>query len=320
MPKIVFSLIFSLLFAVLITFFPWEILRNNNQIFVDIQNYVYRIEATRQYGLTYFNVGETWIDYLKNEYLWILILSLIASSKLNPFLALKLISLFSAFVYHRFLSQGIGNVLAFIFLLNPITISLINSQVRSAFAFSLFLLALMIFKRPKLIYGTIPFLVFIHSAMFLIVVLYIVLQWFANHCRRTPQFKVFMVACGAIFVAIFVSKFIPPIMSLLEDRRNTLEYENSSILYVIFWLIWGGMLIEARRRKLTDDWKYLFAIMICVSVPVMTAMGFPGFRFLSMAFPLVMISLPKLGFWRQAFACLAWVYYQAILFDYWIIA
>jgi hypothetical protein len=315
--RIVISTWPSILFSLLIVFVDWEQIRGSK--FPDIPNYVHKIDAIRWIGVDYFYLGETWIDYLKNEYVWFLVLYLIAKSYLDPFLALKIISAFSAFVYHRFLAAGIGNVLASIFLLNPITIDLLSSQLRGAFAFSFFLVAVMLLRRRIMFYGAVPLLGFVHSAMFVFGCLFFASSWFANIRRLNAQYKVFIVAVLAVGFAFLIAFIAPLILSAIGDRRSFDEADNKSTLYVAFWLIWGVMLVVSIRPNMEINWAYLFAIAICVSVPVMTIFGFPGFRLLALSLPVILLSLTKLPTPWQFLAGVGMILYQVVLFTYWIV-
>ena len=306
----------SVLFCLLIVLVDWEQVRGDK--FPDILNYVYKIDAIRLLGVEYFYLGETWIDYLKNEYAWFFMLYLIAKSSLDPFFALKIISGFSAFVYHRFLATGVGNVLAFILLLNPITIDLLSSQLRGAFAFSLFLVAVMLLRRRVFFFATIPFLGYIHSAMFVLGSLFFASHWLANLRGLKTQQKIFIAVGFAASFAALISIIVPFILSTIGDRRSLEGVGNKSTLYVAFWLIWGVMLVVSIRSRLDIDWAYLFAIVICVSVPVMTILGFPGFRLLALSLPIVLLSLARLAANQRVFAGLGLILYQAVLFYYWI--
>ena len=316
MLKSVYNLLASLLFAAIFISIPWEDLRGYP--FVDLLNYLKTINEVRQYGFEYYDLGETWIDYLKNEYLWYLLTWIIATSSLEPLVALKMISAFCAFIYHRYLAVSIGNALAFLFLMNPISITLLGEQLRSAFAFSLLLLALMLFKRPQPIFITIPFLLFIHSAMIPLSMLFAATRWLADHRDLRPAFKALLVVFAAIAVALFVTKIVPALLVSIGDRRDVTTFEVQSLAYVAFWIVWGAMLVDAAGASLTDDWRYLFAVFITVSIPAMAILGFPGFRLLALAVPIILSTLPKLGQQRRFIAGLSFVLYQIILFDYWI--
>jgi hypothetical protein len=306
----------SVAFSFLIVLVDWEQIRGSR--FPDIPNYVYKIDAIRWLGIDYFYLGETWIDYLKNEYVWFFVLYLIAKSSLDPYLALKIISAFSAFIYHRFLAAGAGNVLAFILLLNPITIDLLSSQLRGAFAFSLFLAAVMLLRRQAIFVAGVPVFGLVHSAMFPLGYLFLASHWLAN-LRSLKVLQKALIAAGlAVGFAVLISIFAPMVTSAIGDRRSFEDVENKSVLYVTFWLIWGVMLIASARLRMDADWAYLYAIAICVSVPVMTVLGFPGFRLLALSLPIVFLSLMKLSPNQRIPVGAVAVLYQAALFYYWV--
>ena len=300
----------------LIVLVDWEGVRGNQ--FPDVANYLYKIETIRWRGVEYFFIGETWIDYLKNEYAWFFFLYLIAKSSLDPILALKIVSGFCAFVYHRFLANGIGNILAFVFLLNPIIIDLLASQMRGAFAFSIFLVAVMLVRHRMLFYAVTLVLCFVHSAMFVLSPIYFTSHWLANIRGLKVQQKIIIAAGLAVGFALLIVTFAPIAMSTIGDRRNYDDASIKSVLYVTFWLAWGVMLIFSMRSRLDIDWAYLYAIFICVSVPIMTVLGFPSFRLLAISLPVVLLRFKLLAPKLQLVAGSGMLLYQVILFGYWI--
>jgi hypothetical protein len=306
----------SAVFSLVIVLVDWEQIRGSS--FPDIPNYVYKIDAIRWLGIDYFYLGETWIDYFKNEYAWFFVLYLIAKSSLDPLLALKIISGFSAFIYHRFLSIGAGNAMAFIFLLNPITIDLLSSQLRGAFAFSLLLAAVMLLRRQAFFFAGIPFLGLIHSAMFALGYLFLASHWLANFRSLSVRQKALIAAGLAAGFAVLISTIVPLVTLEIGDRRSFEGVETKSVLYVTFWLIWGVMLIVLARPRMDINWAYLYAIVICVSVPLMTILGFPGFRFLTLSLPIVFLSLTKLAPDQRILIGAGVILYQVVLFYYWI--
>jgi hypothetical protein len=132
------------------------------------------------------------------------------------------------------------------------------------------------------------------------------------------QQKAFIAAGLAVSFAVVISVVAPVVTSTIGDRRNFEDVENKSVLYVAFWLIWGVMLIASARSRMDADWAYLYAIVICVSVPVMTVLGFPGFRLLALSLPIVFLSLMKLSPNQRIPVGTGLVLYQAALFYYWI--
>lgn len=306
----------SFIFGIFIAFFPWEIVRHT-ELFIDLRNYVDRIEDIRVYGFYYIDLGSTWVDYFKNEYVWFLIIYIISNSFLDPLFALKLISSFCGFVYHKYLASSVGNTLAFILLLNPIAIGLINAQIRSALAFSVFLLLITVINNKKLRVVMLPIVIFIHSGMLFILATYIFTVQISKAYVLSPVQKIVIVAISAFIAALLLNAIVPEVLESIDDRRLYIQYSIVSASYVAFWVFWSFILIVSYNEHLQFDWPYYYGVFICLSVPTMVIIGFPGFRLFAMSLPIVFMCLPKLAINNYRTAIVSICLYQVLQFYYW---
>lgn len=165
---------FSLLYAALIIWFPWEELRGSE--FSDIANYLRRVERIRLYSLDYFDFGDSILSMLSSEFAWSWLTAIFLNLGFTGEGFLMVMSGFSAFVASWFLARRVGGLAAMIMLLNPISIDLYASQIRSAVAFSVFLLAVSIvgsgMPRKAASAGLMVFTFFVHASMPLLLAVY----------------------------------------------------------------------------------------------------------------------------------------------------
>jgi hypothetical protein len=317
----------SLVFALTMTAVPWTELKPN--AFPDIENYREIIENLAYYGDDYYEIGMSWIDRLKAEYLWFWLMNLIATSGIEPSVAFDFITAFSSFVYHRYLANKIGNVLAFVLLFNPIVIDLLREQLRSALAFSIFLLAFLLTKRRKIQYLIFAPTFYIHSSMAANVILFQLSDFMSGMQRISSTQKALLAAAVALVFAWALVVVAPSIMDSVTDRRYayvaTLDtYGDSrlyrySLAYLSFWILLGLLLVVATlHSKAVVNWSYIFSIVICFGVPIAELGGFPSFRFIALAFPLIIASV---AYEEKGYDILGYVAlgtYQVLQFNYWL--
>ena len=130
----------AVLFALFIVFFPWVAIRGDE--FEDVVNYATRIYMLRDFGMHYFIWEDSIFGWLKFEFLWFKMLVFASQMDIHPLVFVKTITAISAFLTYQFLCRYLGIGWSFVVLTNPITIDLLSSQIRSAFAFSLLLTAI----------------------------------------------------------------------------------------------------------------------------------------------------------------------------------
>ena len=310
------SVSWSVLFALIIGLFVSDYV--NSAAGSDIWNYMTTVDELSWDGFSYLGRETQWIDYFKNEYIWFLIMYSFSSLWITTAVAFKLVSAISAFIVHRFISARVGLVLATLFLLNPILLDLICAQVRSGFAFALFLLVVSFNTRKLVLWLAIPILALIHSAMFVICPLYFVFSHFRQK-RAATDWKEVIFAIGLGFVLAYIlAVSVPQMMVILHDRRSQIVVENVTLAYVAFWFLFGVALALSFKRTKAFSGEYLFSICILIFAPTLVFFDFSGFRFISLAYPVVVGSCGQL-YTKQKYSMLGLLgLYQIVLYSYWI--
>lgn len=309
----------SSIFALTIFFTPWADIKGGG--FEDIDNYLSRIMYISNYGfygLSYFEFGDQWIDYVKAEYIWFLILYVIATSDIDPTIGLGLVTIFSAFVYHRHLSGKVGNIIATLLLLNPISIDLFNGQLRSAFAFSIFLLAVMNTARPIIRYPIFISTLFIHSSMGAIVALYVLSNYISSFRKLNSFQKVEFATIIGFALAFVFAVGLPSLLSAVEDRRADYTAASKGLAYLVFWFLWAAFLILFYNKKAASDLFYIFSIIICTSIPLTEILHFQAFRFIAMSMSIIIASATLTGKFNSTISLTVLGMYQVLQFNYWI--
>lgn len=309
----------SVLFALFVAFGPWEAIRGDE--FADLVNYTTRIYLLKDFGKHYFVWEDSLTGWLKFEYLWFSLLAFVSDQDIEPIVFIKTITLISAFLTYRFLAGYIGVAWSFVVLANPITIDLLSSQIRSAFAFSIFLLAVGMRTGTKLDWIKYPLfacLPFIHSGMHLLLLIYASCISMAHRNWFRPAVETCITIIVAIITAVFIARYLPAVAEIAEDRRALVQYATKSAAYLSFWFLFGAALMISYNRENSRRWEYYFAMSICIMGPLIELMSTPGFRFVALAVPVIFAAFPYMkGIVRDGMIIASPLYY-ILLYYYWV--
>ena len=260
--------------------------------------------------------------WLSFEYFWFRLLAAAAYANVEPLVFMKAVTLVASFLTHRFLAARVGPAMAFLVLANPISIDLLSSQTRSAFAFALFLTAAdwMVARRHAafryLAFAALPF---IHTATLAIIAVYGATNWLAAWSKpRPPLFKALLVLAGASSFVLAVVFVLPQLAEAAGDRRDLSAYRTKTLLYLSFWFAAAGALAISYGRAACARWEYLFALFVCAAAPIIEALGRPGFRFVALSIPLTWIGLGFTTGWTRRLVRFGAAAYLALLYYYWV--
>lgn len=311
---------FSLLYAALIIWFPWEELRGSE--FSDIANYLRRVERIRLYSLDYFDFGDSILSMLSSEFAWSWLTAIFLNFGFTGEGFLMVMSGFSAFVASWFLARRVGGLAAMIMLLNPISIDLYASQIRSAVAFSVFLLAVSIvgsgMPRKAASAGLMVFTFFVHASMPLLLAVYAAAKFLGARISWRPRRRVAIAVALALVMAIGFVVLAPLIISALGDRRTLSAEGSRSLAYMAFWLIFSVLLAISYNARNTAMWTYHFGLITMVFAAVSEVAGTPLFRFIGLALPVILASLPVLSRTNRLIIFVLLPLYDMLLFAYWL--
>lgn len=311
---------FSLLYAALILWVPWAELRGTE--FVDIFNYLRRIEYIRLYSLDGIDFGDSIISMMSSEFAWSWITSVFLRLGFTGEEFLAIMSGFSASVAAWFLARRVGGIAAVIMLINPISIDLYASQIRSAVAFSIFLLAASFIGNGTLkragSLALMVFTFFIHASMPVLLGVYAASHFIGSRLSWSPRRRVVITVSMAIAMALVFVVVAPIIINAIGDRRNLTAEGSKSIAYVAFWLILAGLLAISYNPRNTTLWTYFFGLIILIFVVLSELMNTPLFRFIALSIPVILSCLPDLSRFNRPIIFLLWPLYDILLFSYWL--
>ena len=319
-PSIIF--IFSIFFSFFFVFvIPWEKL----VYFVDFDFYLNRLNLLYDSGITsdrqrdYFGLG-----LLFSEPLWLLILIYMPYIFSDLTNGLSAISFFSLLIYSYYTFRNTNFIVSAILLLNPIFISLIMSQLRIAFAFSLLLLAFQLLKNKQIIAVALSVCaVLIHTASLIFISVYfaniLLRKIFKNHNQYF-----FVMFFSPIMLVVLLNYFLIPVLDFFSDvervRYSIGTVETSSLLFSFVYLFFCLLIYILPKNKKYEQYIDIIAYTIFMGSLffILSVFGIYGSRFVAVIFPFFLISIGCLRSIYRNLTYLLMFLYQLVYFSYWI--
>lgn len=303
----------AVLFSSLYILIPWESISVNPK-FADLDNYLEAIERFSSAGHIETLGGLVWF---LSEPGWRVVLAPIGLYFNDPLAGLLLVSWFCAFTVLRFIGRRAGFALSLIVIFNPLVIDLLFSQVRSAFALSLLLIA--IDARSRVVRWSLVFYACtVHTVSLVLVGCYFI----AVFLERREGYRVLNGLCClafAVVLALLLSYGREALLSALGDRRAEYDVELPSILFVLFWMCWAIVLTFSPSAVFRSSWQWsdgLVVILFSLAF-FMALFSSNGIRFVSLALPLLACSLNLVKPAPKLLASTILVGYQFVQFVYW---
>ena len=240
-----------------------------------------------------FLYDKSLIELLTSEVIWSILLTYINKFFTSRFVIFVFIPCVIIFSYSFYISKKSNNFYT-IMLMHPIGLMFYLNQLRLAFAFAIFYLIVIHFRR-KLKLFLLPLLFFIHTSMVFFVFVFFVIQYIVN--LKVSEFKkiFYLIALGGAS-AYITGPFVSNILSFLGDRRadgySTDQWQTSPLtsLYCIFFILLiclNFVIVKSKKINFELSTSIVFFFMVAIS-PIMTG-GYP-FRFFSAVFPIVVVS------------------------------
>jgi EpsG family len=304
-----------LLFTVFISRIPWEKLHGAE--FIDLTRY--RDYFLYGQSILEYSSFSGFFDYITKEALWhysiMFLVRGLGFSVDNVFMAISTLCIFS---FSLFLVRRQG-VFSLILLINPLFISLAFSQLRSALAFSLILLAYMIELRT-LKFVLVLFALFIHTSVILFIFLFFLVIYFSSKIEKQKLGKLitFISLCFiGLVIAISIGPLKQIILGYLGDRRAGYGDASSSFLYTSFWL--GLLLMCAfQNTNYFKDTTNCYAIVMLSIISFNFFTGGYSTRFIALTLPILMSAMLNFSGIYKYSSLFTYVAYAAFQWFYWM--
>jgi hypothetical protein len=311
-----FAAFFSaLLFASIISLVNWETVQG--VLFEDRQNFYFVFNSKPDFDVP-FSV-ETLFFHLFNEQLWnkgvrtLVTIYHLSLDEIFSTVSFLLLFTFSYFVASR------SKVYIVPLLLNPIVIDLAFSQLRMSMA----LVFLMFAASSRNLFVIISLFVvgfFIHTATMLFAALafgiYKVVQYSIKNDYESFRSYLSLVVFGLI-VAVIVGPLRTVILEFFGDRRATYEIAASGWAYASFWLFLLGIMMF-QRRDFYRSFESAVAVSMVSTFVFCTAFGVYGIRFIAASFPIILVSMYRLGHIERPFVFLSFMGFSIFQWIFWI--
>jgi len=286
--------------------------------FPDLLNYGRSFNDFSLYGW-YYDFGG--LSLIFSEPVWGLIV-LVASVYLDdPELLYFCVSLISILVIATFVLVHSNSPALLIFLLNPLIIDLVFSQIRSALALSLLLCAVMHSKGRLVGVILVTLACLIHTSMIVLIGIYVAAKLISR--IRMPSGSLIrfgMVLFVALVVALVLSFGREALLTGVEDRRAIYLNSSSSIMYLGFWSCAALILLFSRliTGVYKSSWMVFFVAIFFFTSFFMGLAGVNGTRFVSLSIPLFIVTISfceprrRLPLFSSLFG------FQLIQYAYWV--
>ena len=312
---LIFSLIWATTIATFYILIPWESMSGRPK-FADLDNYVNAINLIASAQEIINSNGLVW---LFSEPGWTLIMLLIGLFAQEPLEALQLISWLCAIAFLWFMHRRAGAALSLIIMFNPLVLDLVFSQVRSATALALLLIALVSTNRLIRLLLVI-YACTVHSVSFILISLYFIsvaLEY--STTLRTRLYKGIFCIVISLILAWTLSYGREDLFTAIGDRRADYDIDSGSVLFVSFWMFCAMAIIAARKFFFKDAWHWSegTVVMLFSLAFFMTLFSTNGVRFISLGLPLFACVLNSARPSTKTVTTFLLISYQAIQFVYW---
>ena len=314
--KTLFSIIISSILSLVLAAIPWELWRGSE--YYDRENYTNTIDDSL--NKIYWFDYDTFLSKLSNEWLWHKFLDFsVDTLHLNSAEILYFISVFLVFTSSLFLARRYG-YLSVIFLLNPLFINFMYSQLRLAFVMALLFVSYYLYKKNNKLYLLLVLITpFIHTSAVTFVAMFAAALMFEKTVKIKPIFKTTLSILIGLGIGIATGPLMSTILTAIDDRRSEYTDMSSSIVYMSFWLILFAYfslkgLFESKHRT----FSFYISLMVLALVAVQAVMGGYASRFLVALFPFVIAAMLETKAKEQPIVIISYWAYSFMLWFYWI--
>ena len=295
--------------------------------FISLDNYLSNSIDRNAYinafirGTSYFDHVENapFITYFTREWLWNEGVQVIVNFVGDVDLVLLMISLCLIFIFTAFVFYN-TSFIYYIFLLNPLFVDLVFSQLRIGVALTFLLLAYFFRKKKALAFIIALMGLSIHTSSVIFVVGYVLIDYIGN----VEKFKKYKVQI-AIFIGFMASFMMGPlrdvILTLLNDRRVDYPDVSSGLLYMSYWVFLLGALI-VNSKKINDNTLVLVGMFILSIACFNTIFGFYSARFIAIGLPFFAYTIyhTAISAGERFFLLLSYFGFNLVLWYYWYLA
>lgn len=259
-------------------------------------------------------------DYFINEFLW----HYSVISLMNNGVDLEVIFFFVSFfslLMPAMLVLKYGKPWMLIFLINPLVVDFSFSQLRSALAVSILILAFLLKDRYRYIaIGVVLVAMFVHTASIIFLSIYIFILFMDEFSRKLKLGKsvylIFILIFGAL-ISIALGPLREWILIFFGDRRAEYPDMRSSFKYSLFWMLMLFAMIFNYKEMI----KSFFGKYSCVILSIVTFNVLHGgysTRFLAATLPVIVLTIFDFERWWKICFISIFVIYITLQWIVWL--
>lgn len=202
--------------------------------------------------------GAGFIDYLKAEFFFHKIYTVIGDALGGPESALRFFTFFSSFMIVAYVVSGgrWRSVSGMVVVSHPLVLDMVSSQQRIALAIAFFLILRVFFGGLR---GSI--VIFLLGSVHTYMAAMAVFQFYFYFVKRNTCYrKVLILIVGAILLAFSVSVLKDVFLYFIGDRRFGQEEPVIGFKYAVMWFVTYLSILLVYPRIMLGFWGFLFLI------------------------------------------------------------
>lgn len=269
------------LFSIIVTYIPWEGIRNYK--FIDLER---NIERYKQYTYLYKHVD---FSLVTSEPLWRYITHSLSHTIVSGEVFYSLVAIFCFFVFSSFIYIKTSRIAYCLLLINPTMLDFVLSQQRSCVALAI-LICLIPLNKPFKYCGYIPAFL-IHTLSAVLIFINEVVERLYSFISESKLKKLVFSLLIAFLIAFLTVYGRAVLLGYFNDRRAD-EYEavGNSIIYALPWLMYSIMILWKSECTEAPTIPIISAIYLMVFFWV-SVFDFYGSRYLAIGLPYFYIAL-----------------------------
>lgn len=259
-------------------------------------------------------------DYFINEFLWHYYVISLINNGVDLEVIFFCVSFFSLLM-PAMLVLKYGKPWMLIFLVNPLIVDFSFSQLRSALAVSILILAFFLKDRHRYIaIGVVLVAMLVHTASIIFLYIYIFIVFMDEFSRKFKLGKsiylIFILMLGAL-ISIALGPLREWILIVLGDRRAEYPDMRSSFQYSLFWMLMlFAMIFNYKEMMKSFFGKYSYVVLSIVTFNVLH--GGYSTRFLAAALPIFILTIFDFERWRKICMVSMFIIYITLQWFFWL--
>lgn len=308
-------IIVSFILAIFITFFPWDGV-NPRGFFIDRDQYFFNYDFKR-FRLDSIEVNKIY-DYIFQEWIWHYLTGFSRNVlNLDPIFFFGFITFITCFAYSLFISIETKKVIPLIYLANPDFIVFVYSQLRLALAMSLFLMAIYLFNKKKIIFFLILMLISlsVHTSMLFFWVIFFI-SLYISKLKNKKALSISLILLTGLIITFLIGPIRGVVLEYFGDRRVEYDDMSSPPIYLLIFALYFFTLIFSRYKDeiIYSNYIYIYSYIIFSLVFFTIILGGYSLRFVYASYFFIVVTFlllkGKLGivfhYGFILYLCMAW--------------